>query len=369
MSLTEIIMYEGDNNTLVWRHPKQDFNTTTQLIVHESQEAIFFRNGQALDLFPSGRHTLETQNIPLIKRILNLPTQGVTPFHCEVYYINKVFRLNVKWGTSSKAEVLDPKFNILLNVGASGGMGIAVSDSRKFLLKLVGTETELTLERLSGYFRELVAIRVKSYLTRIMSEVSFVVVNSHLNDISLAVQSQITEDLQEYGIQLANFYVSTIHIPDEDKQKVKDALSTASARSIEGYNWVDEQIADIGKKYASNTGSGENVVGMLAQAPVAFAFGQMLKDTVSPFMNTTFSGVSKAFGTTTQPTASIPTPVAEIKKCSKCGAAVPAGMAFCSKCGNKIQLKIPCSQCGHPLTEEDNFCPKCGTPKKSGKVE
>ena len=93
--IAEIIKYEGDNSTFIWKHPCEDFNTTTQLIVHESQEAIFFMNGQALDLFGPGRHTLETQNIPLLRKFAN--TLLKTPFHCEVYFINKTEQMAIRW--------------------------------------------------------------------------------------------------------------------------------------------------------------------------------------------------------------------------------------------------------------------------------
>ena len=87
MAIAEVIKYEGDNSTFIWKHPSEDFNSLTQLIVHESQEAIFFMNGQALDLFGAGRYTLETQNIPKIGKFLNRATGDSTPFHCEVYFI------------------------------------------------------------------------------------------------------------------------------------------------------------------------------------------------------------------------------------------------------------------------------------------
>ena len=102
--IAEIIKYEGDNSTFIWKHPCEDFNTTTQLIVHESQEAIFYMNGQALDLFGAGRYTLETVNIPLIKKFLNKPTGDKTSFHCEVYFINKTEQMAIKWGTDSKVQ-------------------------------------------------------------------------------------------------------------------------------------------------------------------------------------------------------------------------------------------------------------------------
>ena len=84
-------------------------------------------------------------------------------------------------------------------------------------------------------------------------------------------------------------YTSTIHIPDEDKEKIKDALARVSARAIEGYNWADEQMADIAKKYAANPGSADNVAGMAAQMPMAFAFGQMLSNAARPMAEGVFS--------------------------------------------------------------------------------
>lgn len=100
--IVQVIKYEGDNNTFIWKHPREDFNLGSQLIVHESQEAIFFMNGQALDLFGPGRYTPNTQNIPLIGGAVKLVTDGETPFHCEVYFINKTEQMGIKWGTDSK---------------------------------------------------------------------------------------------------------------------------------------------------------------------------------------------------------------------------------------------------------------------------
>ena len=95
MSLVDVIKYEGDNQTFVWKHPREDFNTGSQLIVHESQEAIFFLNGQALDSFLPGRYELETQNIPLLNKIINIPSGGESPFHAEVYFINLVEQMGI----------------------------------------------------------------------------------------------------------------------------------------------------------------------------------------------------------------------------------------------------------------------------------
>ena len=85
MAIFDVIKYEGNNDVLVWKFPGEDFTTLSQLIVHESQEAAFVKDGQILDIFKAGRHTLHSQNIPLLRKLVNLPFGGVSPFHCEVY--------------------------------------------------------------------------------------------------------------------------------------------------------------------------------------------------------------------------------------------------------------------------------------------
>ena len=132
-----VIKYEGDNETLVWKYPIEDFNLGSQLIVHESQEAIFFRDGQALDLFGAGRYTLETQQLPLLEKLYQLPTDTDGAFHSEVYYINLATQMGIKWGTDSKVRLFDPASGVHIEIGASGEFNIRVADSRRLLLKVV----------------------------------------------------------------------------------------------------------------------------------------------------------------------------------------------------------------------------------------
>ncbi len=176
--ICELIKYEGDNSTFIWKHPEEDFNSLTQLIVHESQEAVFLLNGQALDLFGPGRYTLETQNIPKIGGILRRATGDTNPFHAEVYFINKTVQMGLKWGTDSRVRYLDPDFGIPIELGASGAMNLQVIDSRKLLVKLVGTMNGIAWEDRSGgftkslqnCFRPLISTAVKSNLSRAIVE-------------------------------------------------------------------------------------------------------------------------------------------------------------------------------------------------------
>lgn len=137
MALIDVIKCEGEDSSLIWRHPAQDFNTSSQLIVHESQEAVLFRDGMALDTFGPGRYTLETQNIPVLNKLVNLPTGGESAFHCEVYFINKTVQMALRWGTDARVRFLDPLTGVPLEIGAYGEMNLQVSDGRRLLEKLV----------------------------------------------------------------------------------------------------------------------------------------------------------------------------------------------------------------------------------------
>ena len=221
--IADIIKYEGDNTTFIWKHPCEDFNTLTQLIVHESQEAIFFMNGQALDLFGPGRHTLETQNIPLIGKALNMPTGGKTPFHCEVYFINKTEQMSIKWGTDSKVQYMEPTYNFPLSIGASGEMSLRAEDSRKLLLKLVGTENYLTQAKLTSFFRAFLMTRVKSYIAQVMrtNAISIFEIDENLAMFSNAIKNLLINDFAEYGVALEQFFVTNIVKPDGDSMYEK----------------------------------------------------------------------------------------------------------------------------------------------------
>ena len=155
--LASIIKYEGDNNTFIWKHPIEDFNYGSQLIVHESQEAVFFKDGQALDLFGPGRYTLETQQLPLLEKVYKLPTDTEGTFHSEVYFINKIVQMAIKWGTPEKVRFIDPLTGTPLQLGASGEMNVQVSNARKLLVKLVGTTNGISWDEGTGLTKSLQA--------------------------------------------------------------------------------------------------------------------------------------------------------------------------------------------------------------------
>ena len=223
--LASIIKYEGDNDTLIWKHPIEAFNYGSQLIVHESQEAIFFRDGQALDLFGPGRYTLETQQLPLLEKVYKLPTDTEGTFHSEVYFINKTVQMAIKWGTPEKVRFIDPLTGVPLELGASGELNLMVADSRKLLLKLVGTmrgiawgDGEGFTKSVQASFRPLITTAVKANLASVIKDnaIDLLEVDEKLELISESLREKLIPGFEEYGLTIPQFYVTSIVLPEND---------------------------------------------------------------------------------------------------------------------------------------------------------
>lgn len=326
--LADVIKYEGDNSTFVWKSPVEDFNTGTQLIVHESQEAVFYMNGQALDLFGPGRHTLQTQNMPLVGRFFNRPTGDRTPFHCEVYFVNKAEQLAIKWGTDSKVEYIEPTYGFPLQIGASGEMSLRVENSRQLLVKVVGTERGMTQEALLRKFKAFLMTPAKSYLAKFIKaeKINIFEIDERLADISQALLAMLKPDFAEYGMALERFYVATIVKPDGDRQyqrfkelhfrqyadirdaqlrqqvgvidqeterqrMVIEAQGIAQKRALEGYTYQQERGFDVAEKIGANEAVGQMTnlgvgLGMMTGVggTVGAAVGGVMQDTMGAFV-------------------------------------------------------------------------------------
>ena len=382
--IAEIIKYEGDNSTFIWKHPSEDFNSLTQLIVHESQEAIFFMNGQALDLFGPGRYTLETQNIPKLGKALNRTTGGDTPFHCEVYFINKTEQMSIKWGTDSKVQYMEPTYGFPISIGASGEMSIRAEDSRKLLLKLVGTESFLGQQKLIGFFRSFLMTRVKTYIAQVMkaNAINIFEIDENLTLFSNSIKNLLVNDFADYGVSLEQFFVTNVLKPDGDRQYEKfkelhfrqyadiaeaklrqqtdliyaqteaqkviiDSQAQATKRAQEGYTYQQERGFDVATEVARNEAVGQFTnlgVGLGTMAGI----GGTIAGTVGGALN-------DALNQTSADTAAV---------CIKCGAALPANAKFCLECGEKVAPKHPdnmivCPECGNTVAK-GKFCPECG---------
>ena len=226
-----VIKYEGSNEVLVHKHEKEDFTIGSQLIVHETQEALFFRDGKVFDQFTAGRHTLVTNNIPKVRDYMKLGTGGVNVFHCEVYFINMITQMGIRWGTDSKVRLFDPASGLHVEIGASGNFNMRVTDAAKLVLKLVGTtdgllQSDVTGEGKSygtGMFKALIINKVKANLARIIKEenLNILEIDAYLDVLSSKLMVDINETLDEYGLTMPEFYVTSIVTPDNDPNFVR----------------------------------------------------------------------------------------------------------------------------------------------------
>jgi len=229
MAFIDVIKYEGSNATFVYKHPVEDFNSGSQLIVHESQEAIFFRDGKAMDRFGAGKYTLDTESLPLMKSFFKRIAGGPSQFHAEVYFVNLATIMAIRWGTDSKIRMYDPVSGLHLELGAFGEFNIKVKDSGKVLLKLVGTELGLkkedilgssgySINSVSGKFRALVMTKVKSFLPKVIREnnIDILEIDEHLDEISEYIRNQLNGSFETYGLMLTEFFVTNISTPDDD---------------------------------------------------------------------------------------------------------------------------------------------------------
>ena len=309
--------YNGNPDIFAWKYPSEELGTWTQLIVNESQEAILFKSGRALDIFQSGRHTLETANIPLLNSIINLPFGGRSPFTAEIWYVNKIYSLDIKWGTPSPIQLQDPKYNVFVPLRAFGQFGIKIENSKQFLLKLVGTLSVFDKASVVKYFRGLYLTKVRdsisSYLVH--KQISIMEINAYLSELSDHLQARIEPTLIEYGIRLVNFYVNDISVPEDDQavKQLKSALAKRAEMNIIGYNYHQERSFDTLEGAARNPGS---TSASLIGAGLGLGMGAVVGSAVGG----QFSGIIKELNTQ------------EINKktCQNCNSILENGERFCT---------------------------------------
>ena len=373
MALIDRIKYDGSPDVLVWKYPKDNITLGAQLIVNESQEALFFRGGQALDLFPPGTYTLSTNNLPLLQKLVDLPFGGQTPFSAEVFFVNRVARLDYKWGTRTPIAVEDPKYGVLLNIGCFGQFGLRVLDARTLITQLVGTASSWDANAVLEYFRGVIITRVKDSVAKavVQKGISVVGITAYVDELSEIVEYRLRDEFAKYGLELLKFFITSINVPDDEVAKLqKGAFARLEIDQLGDARYQMKRSLEVLEAAAGNPGAAGSLmaggigIGMGTQLGAAFA---QAGQTVAPRLNAAAPAPAPQALAPSVPALQTPaslasreaTPALAAGTCAACKAPLASDAKFCTECGTKVNAKS-CSQCGTTLPAGSKFCGECG---------
>jgi len=362
MAFIDFVRWEpGSEQIFAWKFPENNLSTFTQLVVSESQEAVLFSKGQVLGKFGPGKHTLNTENLPLLRNLFGIPFGGKNPFTAEVWFVNKLVPLNIDWHTDSML-LHDPDYQTMVPLLASGRYGLKVADAERFLIKLVGTAYRFDARQLTDHFWGALVSKTKSVLLQFMQSqrVGIKSIAAHLDNMSEVLKASMLTFWEDYGFVLAGFYVTTVEVDGTTDvgKRILEAMSRQSAQIIGGYTWQQSQAFDIAGKAVGSVGEGQG--GLLGAVLATNMMGNMTggglmqsqpspSNPVNPVQPVNPGGINPQLHGS---------PAREVY-CSNCGKKFANTMRFCPSCGDPY---TPCPRCGADNDTAARRCVSCGTP-------
>ncbi len=276
MALIDVITWDGGEGTVSWKFPSTNLRLGSQLIVKPGQVAFFVYRGKVCDEITEGAITLKTGNIPLLTTLISLPFGGDSPFQAEVWFINKLAKLDTKWGTPTPIQVEDPKYGIILPMRAYGQYGFRVGNARLFLTTLLGAFPSFTDDQIRQYFRGTVMSTIGTQIGTLFNErVSFLNISAHLEELSETARQKIVPAMEKYGIVLETFYFESLNVPEDDPSyvKLKQIKEKAAELNVVGRDIYQlDKSMDVLKTAASN----EGMAGLMMQSGMGAGMGMMM---------------------------------------------------------------------------------------------
>ncbi|TAH19895.1 MAG: SPFH domain-containing protein [Cytophagales bacterium] len=239
---------DNTQDTMVYRFERHEneIKNGAQLIVRESQVAVFVNEGQIADTFQPGTYTLATQNLPILSTLKGWKYGFNSPFKAEVYFINTKNFTDNKWGTKNPIMLRDAEFGPI-RLRAFGSYTIKVTDAPKFLKEVVGTNAEFTTDQVTDQLRNLVVTRFTDIIGE--SKIPALDMAGNYNEFSKYIKEQIKDDFNEYGIEVTKVLVENISLPPE----VEAALDKRSSMGVLGN--LDQYMKYQGGQALGNMGN------------------------------------------------------------------------------------------------------------------
>ena len=340
----EVIEWLDDSsNTLVYRFPvkDQEIKNGAQLIVRESQAAVFVHEGQIADQFPPGRYTIDGGNTPILSKLGAWKHGFNSPMKSEVYFVNTRQFTDLKWGTPNPVMMRDTDFG-MVRLRAFGIYSIRVAEPQAFIKEIAGTNAHFVTEDVEGQLKRTLVSGFSDALAE--SKIAALDLASNYDELSALTRQKLNEEFQTYGLQLTKFLVENISLP----QEVEAAMDKRTSMGVIGDvgRYTQFQAADAMRDAAQNPSGG---AGTGAGLGAGFALGNAMAGAMTDAIRQSREGGGAA---ASQPAAAgIP--------CSQCGHRNAANAKFCVECGAKVGA-AKCANCQADLPPGAKFCNECG---------
>lgn len=337
--------FDATGREMVHRIPEQgsgDFRIGSQVIVRESQQAVFFRDGKALDVFGPGRHTISTANVPLLVDLIGKAFSGETPFKAEVYYVNMREFVDQKWGTSEPVALRDSDLG-MVRVRAFGTYSIQIKDAQLFVNKIVGTQALYYTNDIENFLRSMLISNLTDLLGGIGK--SLFDLPSLYDEIGAGTKAKAQDDFNTLGIDLKTLFVSNVSPTEETAKAIDERAAMGAIGNMQAY--LQFKTARAVEQAAMASGEGG---GGFAQMGAGMGAGVGMGAMMAGMMGQAMQGGAAAVG------------AAGTVPCPSCGNPIPAAAKFCNHCGAKIGGSMICANCKADVPAGSKFCANCGNP-------
>lgn len=335
---------DESKDTLLYRFPVagQEIKNGAQLIVRESQAAVFVFEGQVADVFTPGRYTVEGGNTPILSKLGAWKYGFNSPIKSEVYFVNTKQFTDMKWGTSNPIMLRDADFGIV-RLRAFGAYSLRVADPGEFIKQVAGTNAHFQTEDIDGQLKRAIVTEFSDAIGEL--KIPALDLAAQYKEMGDAIRGKINEDFRGYGLEVTKFYVENISLPPEVEAAMDKRASMGALGDAQRY--MQFQAADALRDAAQNEGGG---AGLGAGLGAGFAVGGQMANA--------FGGGPQGAGGGGAATVA----------CPNCGKQNNSAAKFCADCGGKMEVeKVPCVKCGAQLREGAKFCSECGSSQEKAK--